>query len=155
MRASTNTILLVVLVVVAILLASGIACVVYVSQAFREFEEGFGGVTKMVELQRLVKPLRSALKTYVSEHKEFPKDLGALEKHIDPETLSSIKQNFQYTPTKEESQDSTVIAQSHDVPSFEDSYFRIEVHKDLSVWFITRQKVPEDEKELRAPFSKM
>ncbi len=151
MSNSKNTLLVVILVAVALLLALGIVCVVYVSSTLKEIGKGFGGVSQLVETQRLVNPVRSALKRYLSDHQKFPDDLEALKEYLEPETLSSVKEKFQYLPPQKDAPDDTAILRSHDMPFFENSYHLIEIHKDLSVWLITKQKVPEGEQLPKSP----
>ncbi|MCL6623489.1 MAG: hypothetical protein K6T17_02585 [Fimbriimonadales bacterium] len=153
MSSSKNTFLIVILVVVALVLALCIVCVLTVPSALRQWAEG-GGVSQLVETQMLGTSIQSALKKYLSAHHAFPENLDALKDYMDAETLSNIKEKFQYLPPQKEAPGDTVIVHSHDIPSFEDSYFRVEIHKDLSLWLITKQKLAGDGKPPRNPFSK-
>jgi hypothetical protein len=153
MSSSQNTLLIVILVVTALVLALCIVCVITVPSALREWAEGFGG-SQMMETQGSVKPLQTALKRYISDHQEFPGNLDALKEYVDPKTLSAIKENFQYLPPKKDAPDDTVIAFSRDIPSFGNSSLRIEIHKDLSAWIVTKQKIPGEGTPARSPFSK-
>ena len=133
--------LIIVLVIIGLVVAGGIAFMVIVSN-FLKSAEGhklFSGISKTVQIESVLPHIEKAFETYEAQKGDFPNSLDELTAYGATEKdLATIKQSLKYTKPAKNAPDDTVIMDSGKIDFFQGGEMRIQVTKNLKAWQVQR-----------------